>query len=174
MSGDVPEFSRPVPLHRLGAEPFRQDIAATASERDALARRFDLIAFDRLSASVELAREAGGTILLRADFVAEFAQNCIVTLDPVPGALRQSFAVRYGPPEAEPDALQLADEAEPAFEPLAGEVIDIGEAVAQEVSLSLPPFPRSSEAVIDEDSAGGDSAEGPFAVLARLVRRDTH
>ena len=39
-----PEFSRRVPLARLGPEPFRQDIAAGEAERDALARRFDLVA----------------------------------------------------------------------------------------------------------------------------------
>jgi hypothetical protein len=36
---------------------------------------------------------------------------------------------------------------DPAFEPLEGEAIDIGEAIAQEFSLALPPFPRADDAL---------------------------
>jgi len=169
MTRAASEFSRIVPLTRLGADPFRQEIAATETERAALARRFELVSLDRLSASVELVREGGGTILLRAEFDAAFAQTCIVTLDPVPGTARENFALRYGPPEADPGDAALGDD-EPAFEPLTGDAIDIGEAVAQEFSLALPPFPRAEGAVVDE-AAEASPAEGPFAALARLTGR---
>jgi hypothetical protein len=53
MSPQRPEFSRIVSLAQIGADPFRQEIAATEAERDALARRFDLFALDRLAAEVE-------------------------------------------------------------------------------------------------------------------------
>jgi uncharacterized metal-binding protein YceD (DUF177 family) len=164
-----PEFSRPVPLTRLGAEPFRQEIAATEIERAALARRFELVSLDRLAATVELVREGGGTILLRAEFTAAFAQTCIVTLDPVPGAVEASFALRYGPPDSEPENPAPSDD-DPAFEPLTGEAIDIGEAVAQEFSLALPPLPRAEGAVV-ETEAEPSPADGPFAALARLTGR---
>jgi len=169
MSDPAPEFSRLVPLARLGAEPFRQEIAAGEGERAALARRFGLVALDRLTAVVELRHETGGTILLIAAFAAEFAQECVVTLEPVAGGVEASFALRYGPPENEPES---DDDDEPAFEPLSGEAIDIGEAVAQEFSLSLPPFPRAPGAAIEDDApeAAGD---GPFAPLGRRARRET-
>jgi uncharacterized metal-binding protein YceD (DUF177 family) len=162
------EFSRLVPLIRLGSEPFRQEIAASATERRGLAKRFGLVSLDRLSATVELARERGGTILLTAEFVGEFAQKCVVTLDPVPGAVEASFSLRYGPPEAEPETDRDDD---PAFEPLSGEAIDIGEAVAQEFSLSLPEFPRAPDAVV-EHNGPEKAADGPFAALARLATRE--
>jgi uncharacterized metal-binding protein YceD (DUF177 family) len=164
-----PEFARPVRLMRLGDEPFRQHIAANAVERAALAARFELVSLDRLEADVELVREAGGTILVTAAFTAEFAQNCIVTLDPVTGSVSERFQLRYGRAEAEADV--PAGDDDPAFEPFTGEAIDIGEAVAQEFSLALPPFPRTADAVI-EDDAPGASAGGPFAVLERLARRE--
>ena len=44
-------------------------------------------------------------------------------------------------------------EDEVAFEPLIGEAIDIGEAVAQEFSLALPRFPRSAGADGATDAA---------------------
>lgn len=163
MSDPAPEFSRPVPLTRIASRSFRQAIAATEAERTALARRFALVSLDRLEAVVELAHERGGTILLAAEFSAEFAQECVISLAPVPGSIQMSFAVRYGPPDAEPET---EAEDDPAFEPLIGDVIDIGEAVAQEFSLSLPPFPRAPDAVIDE-SLPEPGGEGPFSVLAR-------
>ena len=171
MSGSVPEFRRLVLLGRLGPEPFRQHIAACETERAALARRFDLISLDRLEAEVELARETAGTILLSATFTAEFAQECTVTLDPVTGSASERFQLRYGPPEAEAEA--PAGDDDPAFEPLDGEAIDIGEAVAQEFSLCLPPFPRSPDAEI-EFGESGDADDGPFAALAKLRRGEPH
>jgi uncharacterized metal-binding protein YceD (DUF177 family) len=166
----APEFCRPVPLAQLGREPFTQEIAALPDERAALARRFGLLSLDRLSATVTLRREAGAMILLEARFEAAFAQECIVTLEPVAGAVCDSFALRYGPPEAAEPALDLSSE-EPAFEPLAADAIDIGEAVAQELSLSLPPSPRLPEADgALAEAAAGEPAFGPFAVLRGLAK----
>ncbi|HWD60003.1 MAG TPA: DUF177 domain-containing protein [Stellaceae bacterium] len=169
MSGGTKEFARRVPLSRLGTEPFRQHVAAEAGERAALARRFGLIGLDRLEAEVELVRERAGTILLSAAFAADFAQECIVTLDPVAGSVSESFRLRYGPPEAEETAPSGDDD--PAFEPLTAEAIDIGEAVAQEFSLALPPFPRSSDAIIESADEANAPEDGPFAALEQLRRR---
>ncbi len=94
-------------------------------------------------------------------------QSCVVPLDPVEGAVSESFALRYGPPEAEPVETGTADD-DIAFEPLAAEFIDIGEAVAQEFSLALPAFPRSAEASIETEPPADDS---PFAALSPLADR---
>jgi uncharacterized metal-binding protein YceD (DUF177 family) len=165
-----PEFSRLVPLARLGAEPFRQDITATQAERAALAQRFDLPAVDRLYAAVELVRHGADMFLLRAAFAAEFVQSCVVTLDPVDGTLSEQFTLLYGRPEAEEEAGGAVED-EVAFEPIIGNAIDVGEAVAQQFSLSLPPFPRSPGANLEAEAPPADEA-GPFAAaLSRLVDR---
>lgn len=169
MSAARPEFSRPVALARLGPEPFRQEIAATEEERAALATRFDLLALDRLVASVELVRQGPDLVLLSAAFEAEFAQSCVVTLDPVPGKVSERFGLLFGPPELEETA--PAAEEDLAFEPLTADVIDIGEAVAQEFSLTLPPFPRIPEATVESATTAPDE-EGPFAALSRLADRE--
>jgi uncharacterized metal-binding protein YceD (DUF177 family) len=165
------EFARPVLLTRLGGEPFHQHIVADEAERVGLARRFELLALDRLEAEVELVREVTGTILLTASITAEFAQPCIVTLNPVVGRVSERFQLRYGPAEAELDVSGSGGE-DPAFEPVAGELIDIGEAVAQEFSLALPPFPRAPGAAIEEGAMGTLGEGTPFAALTRLVRRE--
>jgi uncharacterized metal-binding protein YceD (DUF177 family) len=167
MSADRTEFSRIVSLAQLGTEAFHQEIAATEAERDALAQRFGLLALDRLMAEVQLVREEPDTILLRAAFEAAFVQECVVTLDPVDGVMAADFALRYGPPDHE--SKDGTDE-EVAFEPLADDFIDIGEAVAQEFSLALPSFPRSPAAVLEIEEEPADA--GPFAALSRLADRE--
>jgi uncharacterized metal-binding protein YceD (DUF177 family) len=162
MSGPALEFSRPVPLARVGVMPFEQEIAATQEECAALAARFGLLALDRLTARVALERKPGDTILLTAEWDAAFTQECVISLEPVPDTAHERFELRYGPAEAEGED----DAAAPAFEPLEGDVIDVGEAVAQEFSLSLPPFPHLPDALLEIEEAPGD--EGPFAVLERL------
>ena len=166
MNDITPEFSRLVPVARLGAEPFRQRIEATPEEREQLAQRFDLLALDRLAAEVELRRQDGQVIILEAEFAAEFEQCCAVTLEPVRGAIADRFSLVYGPAENEEPEIALNGD-EPAFEPLTGDALDIGEAVAQELSLALPEFPRHPDATI-EDPAEAEPLEGPFASLARL------
>jgi uncharacterized metal-binding protein YceD (DUF177 family) len=161
------EFLRLVPLTRLGIEPYRQEIVATETEREALARRFGLLSLARLAAEIELVREPTETILLTAAFEAVFEQECIVTLDPVSGSVANRFQLRYGPPEVE-EGVPAGDD-DPAFEPLTGDAIDVGEAVAQEFSLALPPFPRVAEAVIELDEPETPDA-GPFAALDKFRR----
>jgi uncharacterized metal-binding protein YceD (DUF177 family) len=165
-----PEFSRPVPLARLGTEPFRQEISATVAERAALARRFGLVSLDRLDAVVELVRQSEGTVLLSAEFEAAFEQTCTVTLDPFSSVVAERFALLYGPSDAEDTAADIVGD-EVAFEPLASDRIDIGEAVAQEFSLALPPFPRSPDAAVEIAPTAEDEA-GPFAALSRLLPPD--
>lgn len=169
MSPAEAEFSRPVALARLGAEPFCQEIEAAEGERERLARRLGLEALDRLRARVTLRRRAGETVLLEARFEAAFTQTCVVTLEPVPGAVSGSFALLYGPADAGPGEFDAAaDPDEPVFEPLSGAAIDIGEAVAQELSLALPEFPRHPDAAAEPVDAAAEPVDGAFAGLARL------
>lgn len=168
MTRASPEFSRLVPLARLGREKHVERIEASAEEREALARRLDLLSLDRLAATATLWREAAGEFALEAAWAAEFVQSCVATLEPVPGAASDTFLLRYGSPEEEGRPLLLGLE-EPDFEPLQGDAIDIGEAVAQELSLSLPSFPRHPDAAEDA-SIDGEQGGNPFAALSRLRR----
>ena len=166
MNGGAPEFSRRVQIGRLGVESFRQRIEATAEEREKLARRFDLVTLDRLVAEVELRRQSAGSVLLEARFEADFAQDCAVTLEPVQGEIADCFSLVYGPAPDGEEEIALGSDG-PSFEVLHDEAIDIGEAVAQELSLALPAFPRHPDAAID-DTATAETLAGPFAVLAHL------
>ena len=157
-----PEFSRRVLLARLGADPYRQTISASGKEREALARRFDLVSLDRLDAEIELSRRGPDLVLLSASFTAEFAQNCVITMEPVAAAVSEEFSLLYGPPEVESQAAGAVED-DCAFEPLAGDAIDIGEAIAQQFSLALPSFPRAPNADLATEMPPQPEEAGPLA-----------
>lgn len=184
MTIDTPEFSRTVDLAELERGPVVRRIAATEAERAALARRFALVALDRLEATVRLNRIRGAAgVRLEAHFEAEATQACVVTLEPVPARLAADFTLLYLPPAEMPgEPVELDAEAE-SVEPLTAAAIDIGEAVAQELSLTLDPYPRKAEAEVPPATVERLDAEGPglpeegsargsaFAALAALKKR---
>jgi uncharacterized metal-binding protein YceD (DUF177 family) len=158
-----PEFSRLVEIARL---PAHRSIEATGDERAALARRFGLLALDRLIAEASLARMPGEAVRLEASFEADFVQECVVTLDPVPARIAERFAIVYSPEIEDPELVQI-DEAD--AETLEGGAVDIGEAVAQQLSLALDPYPHAPGAVLPEAAlTEREKAAHPFAALARL------
>jgi uncharacterized metal-binding protein YceD (DUF177 family) len=165
------EFSRPVDTARLkGEEQQVYDIAATSAERAGLARRFGLEALDRLEARVRLSRVAGGYVRLAAELSADVVQTCVATLEPVASRVEDAFALLYGAVEEEGEVV-LDNEAE-TVEPLDGGTIDIGEAVAQQLSLALDPYPRSPEAAGAAGEPAAVPQDSPFAVLAPLAKKD--
>jgi len=161
------EFTRPVEIARLNRGEQHFKIAANAEERAALARRFDLLGLDKLEADVRLEAVAGGLVRLEADLAADVSQACVVTLTPVKARLAESFTLLYGE-GGEANEVALDGEAE-TIEPITGGVIDIGEAVAQQLSLALDPFPHAPGATLaPPETAPETAAESPFKALAKL------
>lgn len=166
----APEFSRPIDLARIGTAETVHEISATAEEHAALARRFGLLALERLDARVSLRRAEGGTLLhLAGHLVADVTQACVVTLDPVSSHLEQDFTVIYGRMPDEADvSIEVDDDS--AREPWPEGPLDIGEAVAQELALALDPYPHAAGAVLEPERAESDAPErvNPFSALAKL------
>ena len=182
-NSQTPEFSRPVSAAKLSKTPATYQLVATEAERAALVQRFGLVSLDRLEAEVTL-RRIGGDVRLEADLTADLVQACIVTLEPVPVQIAENFALVFRPgiDEDEADRLALENPEDEIIEPLMADSIDIGEAVAQQLSVAMDPYPRASGA----QSAGADlefggAPEGvseaskarrnPFDVLATLKRQ---
>ncbi len=113
---------------------------------------------------MSLLRLASGLVRLAAAMTADAVQSCTVTLEPVSTRIEERFSLLYGPVAEGPEVV-LEGEAE-TVEPLDGESIDIGEAVAQQLSLALDPFPRAPEADALSASLGSKAGMGsPFAAL---------
>jgi uncharacterized metal-binding protein YceD (DUF177 family) len=138
------EFSRVVDTPRLIDRGKTHSIQATAEERAALAARFGLNAIDRLDAKINLELLAGeGLVRLTASLRAEVVQTCVVTLEPLPATVVETFTILYG--VSDDVRVVVLDGDADVVEPLENGCIDIGEAVAQQLSLALDPFPRSPQ-----------------------------
>jgi uncharacterized metal-binding protein YceD (DUF177 family) len=122
----------------------RHAISASLEEKTALASRFGLVAIDRLDSHVELELTVGGLVRLSATLTADVVQTCVVTLEPVPATVEDSFTIFYGSGDDDSEAILNGDD--DIIEPLQNGQIDIGEAVAQQLSLVLDPFPRAPQA----------------------------
>ena len=166
-----PEFSRPVRVDAVGEQPRAMKIATEPEERAALAVRFGLLALGRLEAELSLARN-GDAIAVHGTLQADVVQACVASGAPVPATLAAPFDILFRPqPEAGEDEIELSEsEMDVVF--YDGGEIDVGEAVAETLSLSLDPYPRSPEADAILRAAGvkreGEEEKGPFAALAAL------
>jgi uncharacterized metal-binding protein YceD (DUF177 family) len=178
MSDATPELSYPIAIDRLG--PAWQDhrIVASAEQLVALAERFGVLELKRLEAMVRARRvRAGRYIEIIGTLAADVVQSCVATLEPVEAHVEEEFRELYGPIGGErPDegAGEILVEPE-SPEPLDGPTVDLGEAVAQHLALSLDPYPRAPGAgPAPESEPPGPSETGrpsPFAVLGALKPR---
>ena len=176
----TPEFSRTVRIDTLGSAARALSIETDAGERAALAERFALHAIDSLSADLSLSR-SGEAIAATGTLHAEVTQGCVVTGAPVRARIEEPFSLLFRP--------QLRTAAEEEIELSEGEMdvvfydggsIDVGEAVAETLSLALDPYPRSpqadgalceagvaSEAEAERRQEEEKAARNPFAALRR-------
>jgi uncharacterized metal-binding protein YceD (DUF177 family) len=171
----TPEFSRIWRVDTLGPAARQVEIEADDAERAALATRFGLVAIDRLEAQAELSVQ-GETVTAAGTLRAAVTQSCVATADPVEERIEAPFRIEFRPqPEkAGADEEVELDESELDVVFYDGAAVDLGEAVAETLSLSLNPWPRAPEAdqalreagVKDEEQAARES--NPFAALQGL------
>lgn len=172
----TPEFSRPILVDQIGSGELARDIEATPAERAALAERLGLRALDSLTASLRLRRLPGGLIRLSGRFEADVVQTCVVTLEPVASRCSEALSMLFGGAERAAPAAEIEVESlgEDEPEPIVGGCIDLGEAVVQQLAVSLDPYPRAPGARVPAALSGEDEEEkagrGAFAALAGLKK----
>lgn len=168
-------LSIPVPTHDVGAGGRSVSFSANEQERAALARRFGLQKVLGLTLEGRLKAEDGGEFSFRGDISAKVVQTCVVTLDPVENGIEESIALRFVPAERldEPKREVMVEaEEEEETEPMTGEVVDLGPAVAEQFGVALDPYPRKPGAAWPEDDEKqGSGRDNPFAVLRNFGRR---
>lgn len=167
----APEFSRPVRIDTLGEAPPRLAVEAEEIERVGLARRFALVAIERLAAELTLSRD-GAEVAMAGMLRASVTQACAATGAPVAAALEVPFDILFRP---QPEVARRDEEIELGESEMDvvfydGATIDVGEAVAETLSLNLDPFARAPGADEALKAAGVKSEEeaGSFGALAGL------
>ena len=167
------EFSRPVRIDTLGEPPKAMAIEAGPEERAALAARFGLLALDRLTADLTLGR-SGQQVDVHGTLRADLVQACVASGAPVPAALIVPFDIAFRPQPAAGRTDEEVELSESEMDVVFYEraEVDVGEAVAETLSLNLDPYPRAPEADAALRAAGvkseGEEEKGPFAALAGL------
>lgn len=175
-----PEFSHIVRPSVLASDPSVRefDLDASARECAALAGRFGFLAVDYLRASVRLRPVRGsGDFRLAGHLSARVVQSCVVTLDPVTSAIEHDFDLLICDEAGQKERLA---ETEEDYELYSGDAIDVGEAVAVELALSVDPYPRAPgvsagssgepEGAVTETGDVKTPGNRPFEVLAPLRR----
>ena len=182
----MPEFSRLVQVDAIGADGASLQLRADGKECAALARRLDLQDMTELQVDVSLRRTAVGLVRLNVDFSANVVQSCVVTLEPVAARVVDQFSLlcegeqKRGKLDRAEGEVFVDPFGEDPVEPLDEGRIDLGELVAQHLSLSLDPYPRApgteTGAALEDTGMDGapedqvnDGADGvrPFAALAQ-------
>lgn len=164
----TPEFSRPERVDTMGERQRAVTIGATSDERAALARRFGLLAIDRLEAQFDLAREAGG-VVATGRVTAVVTQACSITDEPLAVAVDEPVTLRFAEESEGTEEVELSASALDTL-PIEDGAIDLGEAAAETMALALDPFPRSPSAAAALKQAGviGEDELTPLNAFAGL------
>lgn len=144
-----------------------------------LAGALDLTRLSKVRLEGDIVPAGGNGWDLTANLGATVEQPCVVTFVPVRTRIDTGVERRYRAGLAEPEAGAEQEMPEDdALEPLPG-VIDLAAILHEELSLAIPPFPRSPEAesanrVFTEPGKAQmtDEDARPFAALAALRKKD--
>jgi len=167
------EFSRPIKAAHIHAQPQIFELAADEDARAALAQRFGLPEIAQLSGVFTLHHERAGIIAAHLAMRAKVTQTCVVTLEPFPAEIAEDSELRFVPAKAAADEEELDPETleGPDEIPYADDVIDLGEALAEQLALALDPYPRKPGAELPGEAS--DDGASPFTVLkGRFGRQD--
>lgn len=174
MSGDLSAiFSRKIKLGGIGPAAITRHIKATTAECEALAAAFALPALAALEGEFTLNHERSGVIAAALSLAARVTQTCVVSLEDFETKIAEQAALRFVPAasQREDDAQVLDAETleGPDEIPYAGETIDLGAVLAEQLALALDPYPRKPGATLPEGLLG--EPENKFAALLPFKKK---
>ena len=173
------EFSRLYSPEDLKEGITQLQLVANDMERDALAKRFGLLALGHLSADVTLIREPDPAqpIIMSAQIRGMVVQECVVSLVPISSDINEQIDCAFAPnDETKSNKLEIDIEpdGEDPPEPIIDGHFDVGGLIAEHLGLCIEAFPRAEGAEFNASSmpSGKDGAEeNPFSVLKKLHER---
>lgn len=161
-------------------QEIRRNISARPDECGELAKRFSLEAVRALNAEVTIHPWEGSGVRVHGTINADVVQRCVISLKPIEQKVRESFVSFFKQPGAQQGGQQggqqgalqgdinidtPVDIEDP--EDITPEGIDLGELVAQQLSLVLDPYPHIPGAALPDSAGTTTSRKSPFAVLQK-------
>jgi len=126
-----------------------------------------------LKACLTLVPSGQQTFVATGTIKAEVVQTCIVTLEPIKSRLDIDVDIVFIPAESACGSSEASQEAEldEEFEYFADGKIDIGEQVAQQLGISIDPYPRKKGVKLGAVEFGKKPEKiKPFAKLATAIK----
>jgi uncharacterized metal-binding protein YceD (DUF177 family) len=155
------ELYRPLAVDKIGQAGLDVRVEASTAECSALASRMRLPAILCVACDFHLKRQAAGHVTARGRLSARLVQTCVISLEEFETIVREDFTIRFVENGRESQEIDLESDDEVPFQ---NGVLDLGEAAAQQLALSLDPYPRLPEAVVPEqDSELAESELTQFA-----------
>lgn len=172
-------FSYRIKVGHVSHNPIEVHIEADERERSGLARLWDILGVEALSAELKVRRWKKDGVKVTGTLHAEVTQACVVTLDPVPQVIDEEIEEIFVPEGSSLARIPANDAGEIMLDPdgpdlpeqFTGDEIDVGAFVAEMAAMALDPYPRKA-GIQFEGHVEGDAEEGrkpsPFAVLKNL------
>ncbi len=177
MSSGASELTRMIKARPLPGEAVV--IEASPEERAALAARFGLGAVESLRAEISLEQKPRA-IRASGRLKAAIMQPCAVSGEDFPVTIDEPIDLRFieenHRPIAEDAEIELELESDDCDEiDYAGDMFDLGEAVAQTLGLAIDPYAEGPGADAARKAAGivqEGEQEGPLAALLAGLKKD--
>jgi hypothetical protein len=168
------------PLRWTDAVPGGISVRITADESDRAraAEGLDAVGIERLAAELDIEPWRDG-FQVRGALRASVTRTCGVSLDSFEEYLDEPILLRFvptGSPNAPPPPegdVELDLEADDPPECVAGDLVDLGACLTEQLALGLSPFPRKPGVEFQPPAMSGSLS--PFAALATLradLRKD--
>ncbi len=169
-----PELHRPIATDRIPATGMVVEVLASPEEHNAIAGRLELAQVKSLYCRFALTRPLAGAtkrregeIVAECDLRATLVRECVVSLELFDDVVVEHFRVRFVPAGSESDDEDPEADDEIPYE---GAVIDLGDALVEQLALTMDPYPRKPGAELPPEA--NDIDLGPFAALLGLKRPD--
>ncbi len=172
-----PELSRPIQLRHIDARPVL--VKPAEAERKALATRFGIPSIPALIAEIALHRD-GDKVRALGTMQADIVQSCAVSGEDFPVPISEDITLVFVPaskasPADDDQPIEIELEREELDEiEYEGDTIDIGEAVAQTLSLAIDPYAEGPKADAVRKKAGliEEGSRGPLAHMLEALKKD--
>jgi len=142
---------------------------ANAEALEDIAKTLGIAAAHAVTGDLDIRPWGRGGYRVEGEVVADVAQLCVVTLEPVDEHIHEAVSLTFMPAKADEAHEAQADEHEiDDFEPLEDGFIPLGAAIRDTVSLALNPYPRAEGVELPEQQEERDGSDSPFAALRKL------